>query len=271
MSTIIAIANQKGGVGKTEIAIHLTAALSRTNPNENYLLIDLDPQGHATEGVGLKELYDKQGPTLFEGLTQTGVDVSTLIHKVPQESFYLLPSHYLMMTAESSLNDSRMRRREYRLSDLLEEMAAAFDWIIIDCPPNLGLLTDNAIIAAKRLVVPVQAEQTSVRALELLLDQIESLERELKFNVDILTLVPNLVQDSKLARRILGGMRQNLPITDFAFPKRVILQEAYEAGRTIFTYEPERSKREDAIELQGLYMQLAQLVREKGTASHDRS
>ena len=122
MSTIIAIANQKGGVGKTEIAIHLTAALSRTNPSENYLLVDLDPQGHATEGVGLKELYDKQGVTLHEGLMQTGVDVSALIHKVPQESLYLLPSHYLMMTAESSLNDSRMRRREYRLSDLLEEM-----------------------------------------------------------------------------------------------------------------------------------------------------
>jgi chromosome partitioning protein len=268
LSTIIALANQKGGVGKTEIAIHLACALSRQKADENYLLVDLDPQGHATEGVGLKELYDKQGPTLFEGLTQKDIDVSTLIHKVPQESFYLLPSHYLMMTAESALNDSRMRRREYRLTDLLEELASAFDWIIIDCPPNLGLLTDNAIIASRRLVVPVQAEQTSVRALELLLDQIESLERELKFKVDILTLVPNLVQDSKLARRILGSMRRSLPITDFAFPKRVVLQEAYEAGKTIFTYEPERSKREDALELQGLFMQLAQLVREKGAASH---
>jgi chromosome partitioning protein len=267
MSTILAIANQKGGVGKTEIAIHLTAALSRTNPSENYLLVDLDPQGHATEGVGLKELYDKQGVTLHEGLMQTGVDVSTLIHQVPQESFYLLPSHYQMMTIEQDLSGPKVYNRERRLANLLEEMAEAFDWIIIDCPPNLGLLTDNAIIASRRLIVPVQAEQTSVRALELLLDQIESLERELKFTVDILTLVPNLVQDSKLARRILGGMRQNLPITDFAFPKRVILQEAYEAGRTIFTYEPDRSKREDASELQGLFMQLAQLVRER-TASH---
>src|SRR3989442_7880371 len=185
------------------------------------------------------------------------------IHQVPQESFYLLPSHYQMMTIEQDLSGPKVYNRERRLANLLEEMAEAFDWIIIDCPPNLGLLTDNAIIASRRLIVPVQAEQTSVRALELLLDQIESLERELKFTVDILTLVPNLVQDSKLARRILGGMRQNLPITDFAFPKRVILQEAYEAGRTIFTYEPDRSKREDASELQGLFMQLAQLVRER--------
>lgn len=267
MSTIIAIANQKGGVGKTEIAIHLAAALSRINTGENVLLVDLDPQGHATEGVGLKEAYDKKGPTLYEGLTQSGVDIPALLHQVPAEKFYLLPSHYLMMTAESALNDSRMRRREYRLTDLLEQLAEAFDWIVIDCPPNLGLLTDNALIASRRLVVPVQAEQTSVRALELLLDQVESLERELKFTVDILTLVPNLVQDSKLARRILEGMRRNLPITDFAFPKRVVLQEAYEAGQTIFTYEPERSKREDALELQGLFIQLAQVVKERITAN----
>src|SRR5947209_4570139 len=113
LSKILAIANQKGGVGKTEIAIHLAAALSRTNPDENVLLVDLDPQGHTTEGVGLKELYDKQGVTLFDGLTQSGSDVSALVHPVPQERFYLLPSHYRMMIVESALNDSRMRPREY--------------------------------------------------------------------------------------------------------------------------------------------------------------
>jgi chromosome partitioning protein len=268
LSKIIAVANQKGGVGKTEIAIHLAAALSLTNPGENCLLVDLDPQGHTTEGVGLKDLYDKQGISLYEGLTRAGIAIGALFHQVPQERFYLLPSHYRMMIVESTLNDSRTRRREYRLSDLLEVLSDAFDWMIIDCPPNLGLLTDNAIIASRSLVVPVQAEQTSVRALELLLDQIESLERELKIKVDILTLVPNLVQDSRLARRVLDGMRHNLPITDFAFPKRVVLQEAYEAGRTIFTYEPERSKREDALELQGLFMQLAQLVKEKVAANN---
>jgi chromosome partitioning protein len=176
----------------------------------------------------------------------------------------LIPSHYKMMLVESALNDTRMRRREYRLSDLLDGMSGAFDWIIIDCPPNLGLLTDNALIASRRLVVPVQAEQTSVRALELLLDQIESLERELKISVDILTLVPNLVQDSLLARRILEGMRHNLPITDFAFPKRVILQEAYAAGRTIYTFEPDRpDKKKDILELQGLFTQLAEVVKER--------
>ena len=240
MSTIIAIANQKGGVGKTEIAIHLAAALSRFTPAENVLLVDLDPQGHTTEGIGLRELYDKQGASLFDGLTKSGVDVASLIHEVPQERFFVVPAHYNMMLVESALNDLRMRRREYRLADLLAEVDDAFDWVIIDCPPNLGLLTDNAIIAARRLIVPVQAEQTSVRALELLVDQVESLKKELRFTVEIVTLVPNLVQDLLLARRILGTMRKNLPITDFSFPKRVVLQEAFAAGRTIYTYEPDR-------------------------------
>ncbi|HKV57788.1 MAG TPA: AAA family ATPase, partial [Ktedonobacteraceae bacterium] len=184
MSKVIAIANQKGGVGKTEIAIHLSAALSRTDPDANVLLVDLDPQAHTTEGVGLKELYDHQEVSLFDGLTKMGIDVASLVHNVPHERFFLMPGHYNMMLVESALNDSRMRRREYRLSDLLTETGDAFDYIVIDCPPNLGLLTDNAIIAARRLVVPVQAEQTSVRALELLLDQIQSLEQELKFSVE---------------------------------------------------------------------------------------
>src|SRR5712692_5945247 len=121
MSTVIAVANQKGGVGKTEIAIHLAAALARMNTDENVLLVDLDPQGHTTEGVGLKDLYDKQGVTLYDGLTQTGIYVAELLHEVPHERFYLVPSHYKMMLVESALNDSRMRRREYRLSDLLTE------------------------------------------------------------------------------------------------------------------------------------------------------
>jgi chromosome partitioning protein len=262
VSTIIAVCNQKGGVGKTEIAIHLAAALSRTNAQENVGLVDLDPQGHATEGVGLRELYDKQGVTLYDGLTQYDVAVPALIHEVPHESFYLIPSHFKMMLVESKLHD--LRRQEYRLSDLLDGMSGAFDWIVIDCPPNLVLLTDNAIIASRRLVVPVQAEQTSVRALELLLDQVESLQKELKISVEILTLVPNLVQDSLLARRILDGMRRNLPITDFTFPKRVILQEAYASGQTIYTFEPDRpDKKKDIAELQGLFTQLAEVVKER--------
>ena len=104
-SKVLAIANQKGGVGKTEIAIHLAAALSRTDPDANVLLVDLDPQGHTTEGVGLKELYDKQEVSLFDGLTKMGVDVASLVHAVPNERFFIVPGHYnicLLYTSDAA-------------------------------------------------------------------------------------------------------------------------------------------------------------------------
>ena len=261
MAHIIADINQKGGVGKTTIAINLAAALGRNGAS--VLLIDLDPQGHLTEGVGLKELYEDAGTSLYQGLTKTGISLGELVKSVPHEVYDLIPSNYQMMLAESSLVNAR--GREYKLTNLLEGLGDLYDWVIIDSPPNLGVLTDNAITAARQLVVPVQAEQTSVRAMELLSDQIAAIEQELKFKVEILAVVPNLVQDSRLARRILGDIRTFLPMTvDFAFPKRVILQEAYEQGRSMFTYEPtDRSKKEDAAELKELYIRLATLVEEK--------
>ena len=264
MTTAIADVNQKGGVGKTTGSINLAAALARLEPDASICLVDFDPQGAATEGVGLKDLYDQDRPSLFDALVTkdaSKIDPSSFVCEVPHERFFMMPGNVKMLLAELEL--AFARRREYRLADVLAATDSAFDWVIIDCPPNLGLLTDNAIIASQKLVVPVQAEQTSVRALELLFDQVQSLERELHIKVDILTLVPNLVQDSTLAQSILKGMRRNLPVTPFNIPKRVVLQEAYAAGRSIFSFEPDRAKREDARALRDLYLKLAQLVKEK--------
>lgn len=261
MANIIADINQKGGVGKTTIAINLAAALGRSGAP--VLVIDLDPQGHLTEGVGLKELYEVEGPSLYQGLLTPGVSLGDLVKSTPHDVFDLIPSHYQMMLAESSLVNAR--GRENRLTNLLEGLGDLYEWVIIDSPPNLGVLTDNAIAASRQLIVPVQAEQTSVRAMELLSDQIAAIEQELKFKVEILAVVPNLVQDSRLARRILGDIRTFLPMTiDFEFPKRVVLQEAYDQGRSMFTYEPtDRSKKQDAAELQELYIRLATIIEEK--------
>ena len=257
---IIAICNQKGGVGKTAIAINLAAALAQQS--ETAILADFDPQGHGTEGVGQKDLYTSEGVNLYDGLMQPKTKVDDLVHELPHETFYLIPTHIKMMLAEQALNP--VRGREYRLSNLLEGLSDVFDWCVIDCPPNLGILTDNAIYAARNLVIPVQAEQTSMRALDLLLDQVESIEDGLRIKVDILAVVPNLVQDSGLAKRILGDLRTNIPVTTpFEFRKRVVIQEAYEAGRSIFTHEGDRSKGPAINELRDLYLQLAGLVRER--------
>ena len=160
---IIAICNQKGGVGKTTLTINLGAALSSLE--HSVLMVDLDPQGHLTEGVGLRELYDRENPSLFDQLIQGKGRASDLIVHPTNESFAVIPTNYEMMLAEQSL--FMARNREHKLKNLLASLEGQFEYVLIDCPPTLGNLTDNAINAAQKVVVPVQAESTSIRALEL--------------------------------------------------------------------------------------------------------
>ena len=138
----------------------------------------------------------------------------------------------------------------------------SYDWVLIDCPPNLGNLTDNALNAARLVVIPIQAETSSVRALDLLFDQIESIEQGLKIRIEILAVVPNLVQDSALSRRILAELRTSIPaVTPFEIKKRVVLQEAYDQGRSIFSFAaPTSTKADDSAELRRLYASLAQVI-----------
>src|SRR3954451_15457315 len=258
MSHIIAICNQKGGVGKTAVAINLGAALAEQG--KKVLLIDLDPQGHLTEGVGVRDLYLEEKNTLFEALTDHKGDTDKLIHHIPHEKFDLIASNYQMALIEQKL--FMTRNREHKLRELLEEISKDYDFVLIDCPPNLGNLTDNALNAARKVVVPIQAETSSVRALDLLFDQIESVEQGLKIKIDVLAVVPSLVQESALSRRILRELRSGIPaVTPFEIKKRVVLQEAYDQGRSIFSYKaPNSSKEDDSHELRRLYAELATFI-----------
>jgi len=257
MTHIAAICNQKGGVGKTALTINLGAALAAEG--KKVCLIDLDPQGHLTEGVGMKQLYLHEGRNLFKALTDHKDETLKLVHHVPHEQFDIISANYEMMLAEQTL--FMTRNREHKLRALLAALEG-YDWILIDCPPNLGNLTDNALNAARRVIIPIQAETTSVRALDLLFDQIESIEQGLKITIDILAVVPNLVQDSALSRRILGELRQSIPaLTPFEIKKRVILQEAYDQGRSIFSFQaPTSTKEDDSLELRRLYTELARFI-----------
>jgi chromosome partitioning protein len=154
------------------------------------------------------------------------------------------------------------RNREHKLKELLEALSKNYDFILIDCPPNLGNLTDNALNAAQRVIVPIQAETSSVMALDLLFDQIESVEKGLKIKVDVLAVVPNLVQDSALSKRILSELRESLAvITTFEIKKRVVLQEAYDQGRSVFSFKaPNSIKESDKNEIKKLYTELASFV-----------
>ena len=263
MTHIAAICNQKGGVGKTALTINLGAALAELG--KSVCLIDLDPQGHLTEGVGMKDMYIQEGNNLYKGLTDHNADIKTLIHKVPHEKFSIVPANYEMMLAEQTL--FMTRNREHKLKSLLSNINSEYDWVLIDCPPNLGNLTDNALNAARMVIIPIQAETTSVRALELLFNQIESIEQGLKIKVEVLAVVPNLVQDSALAKGILSDLRKSIPtVTSFEIKKRVVLQEAYAKGNTIFTYKaPNTTKEDDCRELRNIYLKLADyIIEQKG-------
>src|SRR3954471_11449420 len=257
MTHIAAICNQKGGVGKTALTINLGAALAEEG--KKVCLIDLDPQGHLTEGVGMKQLYLEEGNNLYKALTDHKDNTRKLIHNVPHEKFDIIPSNYEMMLAEQTL--FMTRNREHKLRALLAEITG-YDWILIDRPPNLGNLTDNALNAARLVIITIQAETTSVRALDLLFDQIESIEQGLKIKISILSVVPTLVQDSALSRRILEELRQSIStLTPFEIKKRVVLQEAYDKGRSIFSFKaPNSTKEDDCNELRRLYTELANFI-----------
>ena len=261
--TIVAVCNQKGGVGKTTLTINLGAALA--HQGHRVLLIDLDPQGHMTEGVGMQDSYLSEGPSLYECLvgTNKGVKVADLIRKHEGEPLWIIRATYQLMLVEQAL--FMARNREHKLKALLAQLEGQFDCVLIDCPPSLGNLTDNALNASRNVIVPIQAEATSVRAVELLFDQIESIERGLNIQVRILAVVPNLVQDSAMSKRILADLRNQVPVvTPFELRKRVLLQAAWSSGCSIFGYKPQsRADEQIRVEIADVYSQLADFVIEK--------
>src|ERR671932_1934109 len=210
----------------------------------------------------MKHLYLQEGNNLYKALTDHKDETQKLLHKVPHEKFDIIPSNYEMMLAEQTL--FMTRNREHKLRALLADITG-YDWVLIDCPPNLGNLTDNALNASRLVIIPIQAETTSVRALDLLFDQIESIEQGLKIKIEILSVVPNLVQDSALSRRILEELRASIPaVTPFEIKKRVVLQEAYDKGRSIFSFKPPNSvKEQDALDLKKVYAALAAFMMEQ--------
>lgn len=254
----IAICNQKGGVGKTTLTLNLGGALGALD--HKVLMVDLDPQGHLTEGVGLRDYYDRDYISLYDLLVQSKGTLANLLIKPAHETFSIIPANYQMMLAEQSLY--MLRNREHKLKNLLALLDGQFDYILIDCPPTLGNLTDNALNAAGNVVIPVQAESTSIRALELLFDQIESIEQGLNIQINKLAVVPNLVQDSAISKRILEDLRGMIPnVTPFELRKRVILQNALDEGRLIFSYTPATSDHtQSQKEVVEDYQKLAQFV-----------
>ncbi|WP_435159700.1 ParA family protein [Haladaptatus sp. DFWS20] len=232
----VAISNQKGGVGKTTVAINVAGALNCQG--HDVLFVDLDPQGNATEGLGLEAEYEAQPPTLFDALTdhEEREEVNSLIVSHPEMD--VLPSNIDMTSVEPELTMA-MRGRE-RLGQVLDAIDTEYDVIVIDCPPYLGNLTDNALLAAGNVLIPALAESTSKRALEILFDQMEVLEAEYDTHVRDLGVVANRVETTNEAEAMLTWFDEafsDVPVWEIR--KRVTLQRAFSAGCSVFELEEE--------------------------------
>ena len=248
MTLRIACSNQKGGAGKTTTSINVAGALS--NRGHDVLLVDLDPQGHLTEGVGLEDTYVKDVTSLFDVLPNLErIDEGDALIR-EREEFDVIPSHEQMINAEDAL--SGVPNREKRLEMVFDNLSTNYDFIIVDCPPNLGVLTDNALLATENVLIPAQAKTTSIRALELLFKQVTALENAFATEIRELGLVANEVGTDNEAEEMMEWFNDIFadrgPV--YEIRKRVALQRAWNAGVSIFEHTEE-------CDMETVYLEIA--------------
>ncbi|AAV44443.1 Spo0A activation inhibitor (plasmid) [Haloarcula marismortui ATCC 43049] len=249
----LAVSNQKGGVGKSTVALNIAGALGERG--QNVLLVDLDPQGYLTSGVGLDDEYTTPSPNLNDALKAPGEHaVDDLV--VAHEEFDVLPANIDMFSLEQELV-SGMRGRE-RLSMLLEDVTG-YDFLVVDCPPSLGLLTDNALLACENVLIPAEAEDTSIRAVELLFKQIDSLEDNFGASIQEEALVVSNV-DYPLDGEQQGMLEwfddtfsDRIPV--FEIRSRAVIKRAFNAGHSIFGHDEECDQADELLRIADYFIE----------------
>lgn len=243
MGKIIAVVNQKGGVGKTTTTVNLGAYLAEAG--KSVLLIDLDPQANATSGLGIEHKELEAG--VYEALLGQK-SLSEVIVKTSQAKYSVAPA--TVSLAGAGIEMISLENREFRLALLIEEVIDNYDFIIIDGPPSLGLLTVNSLVAADDVLIPIQSEYFALEGLSQLLDTVKLVQDNLKPTLNIMgTVVTMFDRRNKLSGAVLEELKQYFPgkVFDSIIPRSVRLAEAPSYGKSILHYDP-RSKGAKAYE-----------------------
>jgi chromosome partitioning protein len=233
MGTIYAIANQKGGVGKTTTAVNLAACVAEAGYDA--LLVDIDPQCNATVGLGLPKALEH---TVYDLLSGTAT-LDQVVVPASQERLWVAPAGPDLAGATVEL--PRIPGSELRLKQALEGVRSRYAFTLLDCPPSLGPLTVNALVAADRVIVPVQAEYFALEGLAGLLDTLSLVQRELNPRLTIAGMLLTMFDSrTRLAQDVEREIRQHFPelVFDTVIPRNIRVGEAPSFGKPVIHHDP---------------------------------
>ncbi len=233
MSRVIAICNQKGGTGKTTSAVNLAAYLALAG--KKILLIDIDPQGNATSGLGIDK--NSQDSTIYHVLVNH-IEIEKAIQAVKLKNLFLIPSNPQLTGAEVELVE--LEGREKKLNSAIQKIRSDYDYIFIDCPPSLGLLTVNALTASDTTLIPIQCEYYALEGLSQLLNTIELVRKSLNPSLEIEGVLLTMADyRTNLTNEVIKEVREFFKEKAYqtVIPRSVRLSEAPSFGQPIAVYD----------------------------------